>query len=143
MRASFLLASEMIDIFARHCKFSITPSSLLQHLSYTTIAAIPNLTPSSYIKKPIRTMSTTEEEEGGSPVYSYSDDHGRPWVGESAQSKFTVGDKVYVKASGGISREGPYLIASVTSARRYTLSSEDGKSARDGNELDEGDLESA
>ncbi|KAI0545045.1 hypothetical protein F4679DRAFT_588873 [Xylaria curta] len=86
----------------------------------------------------------SDTEEGGSPVYSYnSDDRGRPWVGESAESKFTVGDKVYVKASGGISREGPYLIASVPSAGRYTLSSEDGKSAKDGNELDESDLESA
>jgi hypothetical protein len=44
-----------------------------------------------------------------------------------------VGDKVYLLNGG--SREGPYVVASVTSGK-YTLSLENGKAVRNGEEID-------
>jgi hypothetical protein len=51
-----------------------------------------------------------------------------------------VGDKVYLLNSG--SREGPYIIASVSSGK-YTLSLENGEAGRNGEEIDVGYLEAA
>jgi hypothetical protein len=51
-----------------------------------------------------------------------------------------VGDKVYLLNGG--SREGPYVIASVASGK-YTLSLEDGKAVRNGEEINVEYLETA
>jgi hypothetical protein len=50
---------------------------------------------------------------------------------------------VYFRVPGTGTLEGPYLIASVPSAGRYTLSFEDGRQAKDGAEVEEKDLEEA
>jgi hypothetical protein len=42
---------------------------------------------------------------------------------------------VYLLNNEG-SREGPYLVASVSSARKYTLSLEDGTAVKNGEEID-------
>jgi hypothetical protein len=51
-----------------------------------------------------------------------------------------VGDKVYLLNGG--SREGPYVIASVTSGK-YTLSLENGEAVRNGEEINIDYLEAA
>lgn len=83
-------------------------------------------------------------EGNQSPKFTFSDDDGRAQVTSYVQlSKFRVGDKVYVRHSGGGSREGPYVVASVPIAGRYTLSTESGQTIRNSNEIDEKDLEAA
>jgi hypothetical protein len=47
---------------------------------------------------------------------------------------FHVGDKVYMVNSRGF-REGPYLIASLPSTGKCTLSHEDGSVVRNGDEI--------
>jgi len=49
---------------------------------------------------------------------------------------------VYLLNSGG-SREGPYVIASVPSAGRYTLSVENGEAVKNGEEIKTDCLEAA
>jgi len=48
---------------------------------------------------------------------------------------FHVGDKVYLLTSGG-AREGPYVIASIPSAGKCTLSLENGRAVENGEEID-------
>jgi hypothetical protein len=60
----------------------------------------------------------------------------------SQRPQFHVGDKVYLLGSLG-SREGPYVVASVSSAGKYTLSLESGKAIRNGEEVDLDSLEAA
>ena len=61
----------------------------------------------------------------------------------SQASKFHVGDKVYFNSSGGSREGGPFIIASVPSAGRYTLSLENGQAVRHGEEVEESRLEAA
>jgi hypothetical protein len=50
---------------------------------------------------------------------------------------------VYLLNPGGGSREGPYVIASVPYAKIYTLSLENGQAVKNGDEIEEKDLEAA
>jgi len=85
-----------------------------------------------------------ESREGGqSPKVSFCDDDRAKIEAYVHISKFTPGDKVYFRVPGTGTLEGPYLIASVPSAGRYTLSFEDGRQAKDGAEVEEKDLEEA
>ncbi|KAF4637038.1 hypothetical protein G7Y89_g1036 [Cudoniella acicularis] len=56
--------------------------------------------------------------------------------------EFHTGDKVYWLNPEG-NREGPYWIASVTSAGKFTLSLENGKAVNDGGEVKIDALEAA
>ncbi|KAE8442779.1 hypothetical protein EG329_002867 [Mollisiaceae sp. DMI_Dod_QoI] len=79
--------------------------------------------------------------ETQSPRISFDEDDKRPYVKSYAQKpEFYVGDKVYLL--NGESREGPYVIASVTSGK-YTLSLENGKAVKNGEEIDIDYLEAA
>jgi hypothetical protein len=49
--------------------------------------------------------------------------------------EFRVGDKVYLRNSSG-SREGPYFIASIPSAGKFTLSLENGQPILNGREVE-------
>ena len=55
-------------------------------------------------------------------------------------SEFRVGDKVYQVGSDG-SREGLFLVVSVCSRQKYTLSLENGQAAKDGEEINMAKLE--
>ncbi|KAI1740157.1 hypothetical protein F4680DRAFT_458826 [Xylaria scruposa] len=69
-------------------------------------------------------MSSTRPD---SPEFDFCDDGGRPKViTYITSSKFRTGDKVYLQV--GAAREGPYIIATVPSAGRYTLCLENGQS---------------
>lgn len=57
-------------------------------------------------------------------------------------SEFRVGEKVYLVGSDG-SREGPFLVASVCSGQKCTLSLEDGQAAKGGEEIKMAKLEAA
>jgi len=48
---------------------------------------------------------------------------------------------VYLLTSGGRSREGPYIIAFVLTAKKYTLSLENGQAVNNGDEIEEKYLE--
>jgi hypothetical protein len=50
---------------------------------------------------------------------------------------------VYLHTSSGRSREGPYVIASVPAAKKYTLSLENGQVVNSGDEIEEKYLEAA
>ncbi|KAK7946895.1 uncharacterized protein PG986_011216, partial [Apiospora aurea] len=77
-----------------------------------------------------------------SPRVSLDEDDKRPYVSTyTHKPRFCVGDKVYLVITG--SREGPYLIASVLSTGNFTLCLENGKSVRNGEEIDAGYVESA
>ncbi|KAE9378768.1 hypothetical protein N431DRAFT_477933 [Stipitochalara longipes BDJ] len=79
-----------------------------------------------------------------SPEFSFSDDGGRPYVREYQNtSKFRPGDQVYFRQDGSGAQEGPYYIASVPSAGRYTLALADGRKAKNGDEVAEKDLTEA
>lgn len=56
--------------------------------------------------------------------------------------KFRVADKVYLLKSDG-SAEGPYLVGSVVSSGKCTLSDLDGQSAKKGEEIDMARLQAA
>ncbi|KAK2009604.1 hypothetical protein LZ32DRAFT_639915 [Colletotrichum eremochloae] len=79
-------------------------------------------------------MATSEPP---SPRISIDEDDRRPYVTSYAQKpKFHVGDKVYLVLNG--SREGPYLVASIGSVGKCTLSRENGEAVRNGEEIDAG-----
>ena len=61
-------------------------------------------------------------------------------TGVLQKPNYTVGDKVYWQ--NGTSREGPYVIATVTSGK-CTLCLEDGATVNNGGEIDEEYLEAA
>ncbi|KAI3325615.1 hypothetical protein HD806DRAFT_521143 [Xylariaceae sp. AK1471] len=66
-----------------------------------------------------------------SPNFDFADDGGRPKVVTYiTTSKYRTGDKVYLLV--GTTFEGPYLIATVPSAGKYTLCLENGQSAKNG-----------
>ncbi|KAI0544754.1 hypothetical protein F4679DRAFT_512416 [Xylaria curta] len=74
-----------------------------------------------------------------SPDFDFCNDRGRPKVvAYVTTSKYTTGDKVYVMV--GTAREGPYQIATVPSAGKYTLCFENGQSAKNGAEITEESL---
>lgn len=50
------------------------------------------------------------------------------------QTDLYVGDKVYLINSSGF-REGPYVIATIPSPGKYTLSRDNGIPVRDGDEI--------
>ncbi|KAI1360412.1 hypothetical protein F5Y08DRAFT_331596 [Xylaria arbuscula] len=66
-----------------------------------------------------------------SPDFDFCDDGGRPRVVTYiTSSKFRTGDRVCLTV--GAAREGPYVIATVPSAGRYTLCLENGQPANNG-----------
>jgi hypothetical protein len=50
---------------------------------------------------------------------------------------------VYFTKPGSLEREGPYLIASVPSAQKYTLCLENGQAVNNGEEVEEADITEA
>ena len=60
----------------------------------------------------------------------------------SQRPEFHVGDKVYLLNSNE-SREGPYVIASLPSAEKCTLSLENGEAVKNGEEIDINDVKAA
>ncbi|KAK1974693.1 hypothetical protein LZ30DRAFT_607391 [Colletotrichum cereale] len=77
-----------------------------------------------------------------SPRISIDEEDQRPFVTSYAEKpKFYVGDKVYLVVNG--SREGPYLVASIGSVGRCTLSREKGEAVRNGEEIDVSYVEAA
>lgn len=53
------------------------------------------------------------------------------------RSKYKVGQNIHLDEPGSRSLSGPYLIASVPSQGKYTLSLEDGEKVQGGREFDE------
>ncbi|KAK1992550.1 hypothetical protein LX36DRAFT_644606 [Colletotrichum falcatum] len=77
-----------------------------------------------------------------SPRISIDEDDRRPYVTSyAAKPKFHVGDKVYLVVNG--SREGLYLVASIGSIGKCTLSRENGEAVRSGDEIDVSYVEAA
>ncbi|KAI8629557.1 hypothetical protein F5Y19DRAFT_475544 [Xylariaceae sp. FL1651] len=67
----------------------------------------------------------------------------RPYIKTYVTSPtFIVGDKVYLLDTDG-SRKGPYLVASLPSAGKCTLSLENGSIVKNGAEIDTADVEAA
>lgn len=81
-----------------------------------------------------------QEERDQSPGYDFGDDDGRAGVRKSQKNpEYIVGDKVFLTVSGV--KEGPYTVATVKpDTLKYTLSLDDGQSAKNGQEVDEKDL---
>ncbi|KAI1327066.1 hypothetical protein F5Y16DRAFT_208543 [Xylariaceae sp. FL0255] len=76
------------------------------------------------------------------PEFEFCDDGGRPKVtGYVITSKYRTGDSVYVVE--GATRDGPFQIATVPYAGKYTLCSADGQSAKNGAEFSEDRLAAA
>ncbi|KAI1123528.1 hypothetical protein F5Y10DRAFT_251716 [Nemania abortiva] len=85
-------------------------------------------------------MSTTENE---SPRISIDGDGERPHVRTYVQKPvFCVGDKVYLINAGG-TREGPYLVASLPSEGKCTLSLESGAAVNNADEVSLDSIEAA
>ncbi|KAF5000099.1 hypothetical protein FDECE_11285 [Fusarium decemcellulare] len=75
--------------------------------------------------------------------FVFSDEDDRPHVARfDTNPAFFVGDKVYLLGSDG-SREGPYIVASVISAEKCTLSLENYQPAKNGMQVDMAKLEAA
>ncbi|KAI1104101.1 hypothetical protein F4804DRAFT_206554 [Jackrogersella minutella] len=67
----------------------------------------------------------------------------RPYVVSYVKKPdLNVGDKVYLLDTDG-SRKGPYLIASLPSTGKCTLSLENGDAVKNGEEIDANDVEAA
>ncbi|KAK3389435.1 hypothetical protein B0H63DRAFT_463639 [Podospora didyma] len=75
----------------------------------------------------------------GSPDITVGDGSGRVWV-YAKKCKFRVGESVHLRVTGG-GLEGPYLIESVPTRGRYTLVLADGRSAKNGQQVNESDLQ--
>ncbi|KAK9418570.1 hypothetical protein SUNI508_07827 [Seiridium unicorne] len=76
----------------------------------------------------------------GSPDFAIAG--GRPRYKGNSESKYSVGDLVYLLETE--SKRGPYKIALVTAAGKYTLCEKDGVTAvNNSQEVDEGSLETA
>ncbi|KAI1776944.1 hypothetical protein F4818DRAFT_412367 [Hypoxylon cercidicola] len=76
----------------------------------------------------------------------YDGDGGRPRVkkpSKQKKSKYRQDQSVYWLVSGGTQREGPYVIESVISQKKYTLCTSDGTSVNNGDEVEDKDLQSA
>ncbi|BCS28102.1 uncharacterized protein APUU_61150A [Aspergillus puulaauensis] len=86
-------------------------------------------------------------ECGDSPGFTFCDDDNRAYIEEySDPGQFYVGDRVFLVIShpdGTKSHEGPYVIESVCSGKRYTLCHPNGQSVRAGTTIEEKDLEPA
>jgi len=86
-------------------------------------------------------------EGGDSPKFSFCDDDGRAYVTNYVeQSRFRVGDQVICivrGTDGAVTREGPYIVESVPSTKKYTLCLANGQQVRNGNIVEEKDLELA
>ncbi|KAF8851292.1 hypothetical protein BDZ45DRAFT_679219 [Acephala macrosclerotiorum] len=80
--------------------------------------------------------ATDQKDQNDIPDYGE-----RPKYKSSGQSKYFVGDKVYLIV--GSSRNGPYVIEKVVRRKVYTLSYENGDAANDGLEVVEAELEKA
>ena len=52
-----------------------------------------------------------------------------------------MGDEVYLRVPGSVSREGPFVIATVVSAGVYTLCYQNGQNFRSGAEIEEKELD--
>ncbi|KAH8689813.1 hypothetical protein BGW36DRAFT_389785 [Talaromyces proteolyticus] len=72
------------------------------------------------------------------PNFTIDDAGGRAKVEQYIHiSKFRTGDTVYLHFSGTAAPEGPYIIASVPSAGKYTLCLPDGQTVRNGEAVEE------
>ncbi|KAK8905616.1 hypothetical protein ACHAPF_010887 [Botrytis cinerea] len=89
-------------------------------------------------------MTGIERSPSSSPEPQVvTDGDGRVWVDASfTQAGFHVGDKVYLLIPGG-PRHGPYKVAQVASAGRYVLCDDEGQNVRNGEEIEEKNLEAA
>lgn len=75
--------------------------------------------------------------------FLFSDEEDRPWIEPYAKTpEFRVGDKVYIIGSNG-SLDGPYLVASVPSGGKCTLSLENGQNAKNGDVFEMARLQAA
>jgi len=87
----------------------------------------------------------TAEQPSIQHANSESDDEHRANIKSTGTSTYRVGDDVYFDPGGNLPLEGPYLIASVPSAGKYTLCYDDDESTavQDGDEIDESQLSRA
>ncbi|KAA6413073.1 MAG: hypothetical protein FRX48_02817 [Lasallia pustulata] len=77
-----------------------------------------------------------------SPKFTFCDDDGRAKIEEYVPTtKFRPGDQAYFCVRGTEIREGPYTVSSVPTVRKYTLSLANGQPVKDGNVVEEEDLE--
>jgi len=86
-------------------------------------------------------MSSSESFRDPQTQPATNDAPGRPKVKPFNQaSSFYPGDKVYIRATGTMAREGPYLIESAQGGDRYILSDINGQTARNGEVVNGSDL---
>jgi len=79
-----------------------------------------------------------------SPKFRVADHGGRPLIKPySLVSKFRAGDKVYFRAPGSDTREGPFTVGPGPEAGKYTLFDKNDKQVKEGQEIKERDLEAA
>ncbi|KAI2632249.1 hypothetical protein GGR54DRAFT_582786 [Hypoxylon sp. NC1633] len=75
----------------------------------------------------------------------YDGDGGRPHVAKRSKqkkSKYRQDQSVYLLVPGG-AKAGPYVIESVVSQKKYTLCTSDGTSVKNGDEVEDKDLQPA
>ncbi|PQE19649.1 hypothetical protein CJF31_00010053 [Rutstroemia sp. NJR-2017a BVV2] len=75
--------------------------------------------------------------------FVFCDEEDRPCIEYSGKTQFFVGDKVYLLGSDGSRDGGPYIIASIPSMQKCTLSFENGQTAKNGEEIEMAKLELA
>ncbi|KAJ3577750.1 hypothetical protein NPX13_g2819 [Xylaria arbuscula] len=86
-------------------------------------------------------MSAFGDTKGQVPDFTEIDE--RPYVAAYVQKpKFNVGDEVYLLDSDG-TRKGPYLVASLPSTGKCTLSLANGSPVKNGAEVSTSDVEAA
>ncbi|RMJ12227.1 hypothetical protein CDV36_008092 [Fusarium kuroshium] len=81
-----------------------------------------------------------------SPEFTIDYDESRPYVQEFPKTpKFNSGDKVWYQQTKSLPREGPFVVASVSSECKYILCSagDNPETAKGGMEIDEEYLEFA
>ncbi|KAI1662035.1 hypothetical protein F4813DRAFT_343254 [Daldinia decipiens] len=85
----------------------------------------------------------SHQDSNDQDKFFFSDEEDRPWIDPYAETpEFHVGDKVYLLSSNG-SLEGPYLVASVPSRHKCTLSLENGQNAKNGEVFEMAGLQAA
>lgn len=83
-------------------------------------------------------MDLFDNENNEMPQFSFQNDGGRPIRPYPNAPKFRCGDEVYLVV--GSQREGPYVVASVSTAQKYTLSLANGQLVKDGTMVEEKSL---
>ncbi|KAI1074281.1 hypothetical protein F5B20DRAFT_462791 [Whalleya microplaca] len=79
-------------------------------------------------------------KDGQLPKVSFCDDGGRPKINEySSVPKFRPNDHVYLQPAGTATKEGPYIVSSV-SDKKYTLRDTNGNAIQSGIAFSEDDL---